>query len=115
MAEKENIITKVYDLLLYLIPQLAKFPRSQKFLLGDRIQIQLMDIQDALIDAYYTSAREKRPKLLRINVQLEQLRYLIRMCKDLQLLDIRRYEYIQERVNEIGKELGGWLKNLAAQ
>ena len=38
MASAENILTLTYDFLLYLIPELSKYPRDQKFLLGDRIQ-----------------------------------------------------------------------------
>lgn len=37
MAESDNILTKLHELLLYVIPQLGKFPRDQKFVLGDRI------------------------------------------------------------------------------
>jgi hypothetical protein len=37
MAESANILTKLQDLLVYLIPQLNKFPRDQKFVLGDLI------------------------------------------------------------------------------
>ena len=38
MAESDNILTKLQDLLVYLIPQPNKFPRDQKFVLGDRIE-----------------------------------------------------------------------------
>ena len=41
MAESDNILTKLQDLLVYLIPQLNKFPRDQKFVLGDRIENKL--------------------------------------------------------------------------
>ncbi len=37
MVESDNILTKLQDLLIYLIAQLNKFPRDQKFVLGDRI------------------------------------------------------------------------------
>lgn len=36
MADSDNILTRLHDLLLYVIPQLNKFPRDQKFVLGDR-------------------------------------------------------------------------------
>ena len=36
MAESDNILTKLHDLLLYLIPQLNKFPRDQRFVRGIR-------------------------------------------------------------------------------
>ena len=38
MANSETILTLTYDFLLYLIPQLSKYPRDQKFVLGDRIE-----------------------------------------------------------------------------
>jgi len=36
MAKEVDAITKLYDLLLWMIPKIEKFPRSQKFVLGDR-------------------------------------------------------------------------------
>ena len=41
MATSDNVLSKLHDLLLYLIPQLSKFPRDQKFLLGDLIETRL--------------------------------------------------------------------------
>ena len=58
MAESDNILTKLQDLLVYLIPQLNKFPRDQKFVLGDRIETKLLDVQEFCLRAYYS--REKR-------------------------------------------------------
>jgi hypothetical protein len=52
MAESDNILTKLQDLLLYLIPQLNKFPRDQKFVLGDRIETKLLDVQEFCLRAY---------------------------------------------------------------
>jgi hypothetical protein len=58
MAESDNILTKLQDLLVYLIPQLNKFPRDQKFVLGDGIETKLLDVQEFCLRAYYS--REKR-------------------------------------------------------
>jgi len=52
MAESDNILTKLQDLLVYLIPQLNKFPRDQKFVLGDRIETNLLDVQEFCLRAY---------------------------------------------------------------
>ena len=32
-----SAITKCYDLILWLVPKLDKFPRTRKFTLGDRM------------------------------------------------------------------------------
>jgi hypothetical protein len=54
MAESDNILTKLQDLLVYLIPQLNKFPRDQKFVLGGRIETKLLDVQEDCLRAYYS-------------------------------------------------------------
>lgn len=40
--------------MLWLVPTVEKFPRGQKFLLGDRIQATALDILEALIEATYS-------------------------------------------------------------
>lgn len=111
MAEKENIIIKTYDLLLYIIPQLEKFPRSQKFLIADRIEVQIFDILEDFIEAFYTEKKNKRDILKKTNVKLEKLRYTIRLSYDLKYISIKKYEQITIKINEIGSNLGGWLKS----
>ena len=47
-----------YRLILWLVPMLAGFPRSQKYLLGDRIQGIALDILEELIDTTYSKDRD---------------------------------------------------------
>ncbi len=106
-----SALTRTYDLLLWVIPVLEKFPRSQRFLLGERIETFLLDIMELLIKAVYT--KNKTGILKEANLKIETLRYLIRLSKDLKFLSTKRYEYISEKLNEIGMEVGGWLKYAA--
>lgn len=76
-AGEVHALTRLYDLILWIIPVLEKFPRSQKFLLGDRMETQLLDIQDLLIQAAYSA--KKIGFLYQANIKLEQLRYLVRL------------------------------------
>ena len=39
--------------LKWLVPTVEKFPRSQKFMLGDRIQSAALDVLEALIDPLF--------------------------------------------------------------
>ncbi|MBV6438962.1 MAG: diversity-generating retroelement protein Avd [Haliscomenobacteraceae bacterium CHB4] len=110
--EKENVITHTYDLLRYLVPQLVKFPRHQKFVLADRIQNLLTDILQQLVKSYFARPEIKKPILQQVNLDLEVLRYLVRLAKDLHCLDLRRYEYVQEKINNIGAQVGAWIKSL---
>ena len=101
-------LEKHYQFVLWLIPTLEKLPRSQKFLLGDRMQNQALDVLHQLVAATYS--RERRGILERANLGLEQLRFLIRLAKDLQHMDLRRYEFAARAVDETGRLIGGWLK-----
>ncbi|CAB1057385.1 hypothetical protein D1BOALGB6SA_2138 [Olavius sp. associated proteobacterium Delta 1] len=72
MPREVDAITKLYDYLLWMIPKLDKYPRSQKFLLADRIETLLLDILELLIDAAYS--KNKYQMLRSANLKLEKLR-----------------------------------------
>ena len=46
-----------YRFLAWLITTVERFPRRQKFLLGDRIQTSALDVPERLIEATYTRHR----------------------------------------------------------
>jgi len=104
-----QIITSMYDLLLYLVPQVSKFPKSQRYLLGERLESACFDVLELLISATYS--QEKMQVLNKANIRLEQARYYVRLCKDLKLLSLHRYEVVSKKVNDVGVQLGGWLKS----
>ena len=113
MATSDNVLTKLHDLLLYLVPQLAKFPRDQKFLLADRIEVKVLEVQEHCLRAYYS--REKRGHLNEANLTLEVTRHLVRLAHDLKLISTPRYGVIAEKLNAVGRMIGGWLKQTAAR
>ena len=78
----------MYRFALWLVPAVEKFPRHQKFLLGDRIQATALDVLERLIEATYT--RDRRGHLYAANLGIEKLRLLCRLAKDLGHLDERR-------------------------
>ena len=43
------VLQKMHQFLLWLIPTVDKFPRTQKFLLGDRIRTTALDVLGSLI------------------------------------------------------------------
>jgi hypothetical protein len=98
--------------LLWLVPTVEKFPRSQKFLLGDRIQATALDVLEALIEATYS--RDRRSHLACANLGLEKLRHLFRLAVELKHLDARRYEHAARSLDDIGRLVGAWAKAHAA-
>lgn len=112
MGASLNILPHMYDWLRYLVPIVSRFARNQRYLLGERLESLSCDILELLIAAYYS--RNKLALLQQANVKLEQARYYVRLCKDLRLMDLHRYEVMSKMLNDIGMQLGGWIKHQKA-
>ena len=98
----------MYRFVLWLVPTVERFPRSQKFLLGDRLQATALDVLERLVEATYTRARGSH--LAAANLGVEKLRFLCRLAKDLRHLDTKRYTYAARALDETGRLIGGWRK-----
>lgn len=79
-----------HALILWMIPQLDKFPRVRRFTLGDRLETTLLEVLDLLVEAVY--GRDKVPALMRANRRLEVARHLWRLSHELQAVSTRRYK-----------------------
>ncbi len=114
MKEQElPIIQKTYDLILWYVPLLNRLPRDHKFGLGDRLIAGLYDLLEQLILARYES--EKLGRLQSINGKLNVLRYQTRLLLAFDQMDARRFQHVSKLINEIGQNLGQWIKQQKRQ
>jgi hypothetical protein len=92
----------------WLLDRCEQMPRNVRFTLSSRIAELALDTLDLITQAIY--AREKRPLLQRINLNLERLRILLRLCHDRRLISTAQLEFAAEAVRTAGAMCGGWLK-----
>ncbi|MEA5537034.1 diversity-generating retroelement protein Avd [Crocosphaera sp. XPORK-15E] len=102
------VIQKTYDFVKWFVPILNKLPRDHKFMLGDRMITELYELLEGLVKARY--AKDKLTQLSDLNTKLDILRYQTRLLSDFELISVERYQYISQQLQEIGIELGGWIK-----
>jgi hypothetical protein len=110
--QTESILEKGYDFLKFLLPIIGKLPRDQRFLLGERMQNLSMEILELLTEAYYIAPFEKKQKLQKVNLQLEMLRYYVRLCYETGYYNSGKYKEISEKLLELGRMTGGWIKSI---
>jgi len=103
-----RIVLAAYDLVLQLYPAVRSFPKSQQYMLGRRIEEVALEVLLGLVAA--NTARDKRPHLHVVDREVEKLRFLIRLASDLKFITVSRYGALAERIDEIGRMLGGWMK-----
>ena len=106
MVQELSVITLSYDLMTWTLAHTAKFPRSHRHGLGLRIEEKLFELLDLLVEAKLTT--EKASLLQQAGLRVEQLRMLYRGAKDLHMLPVNSHRHATERLQEIGRQLGGW-------
>ena len=111
MKKLTPVVEKHYKLILWMLPKIANFPKDQRFLLADRIERLLLDILEMLIEAVYSKRR--RVILIKINLKLDVLRFMMRIAKDMKYVNVKAYDFFCQSVLEIGRMVGGWLKTSA--
>lgn len=102
-------VQSCHELLLWLVPQLDKFPRSRRFTLGERIEAGLLEVLELLVVAAYQRNREA--SLRRANVRLEVVRHLWRLAHELKVMATRQYEHGARLIDDLGRQIGGWLRS----
>ena len=102
------LFVKTYDFLLWLAQEVLRFPRSQRFALAQRLENEGLELLKRL-----TLARlgiNKGENLTLCDGQLQVLRVLLRMARDLQVMSFGKYESGIQRLEELGRLLGDWMK-----
>ncbi len=108
MQKITPVVEKHYKLILWMLPKIANFPKDQRFLLADRIERLLLDILELLIEAVYS--KNKREILIKVNLKLDVLRFMMRVAKDMKYVNIKAYDFFCQSAIEVGRMVGGWLK-----
>ena len=101
-------VEKAYDFVLWLLPKVENFPKAHRFTVGERLTTHGLDLLTSLVEAAYS--REKAGLLDQAIRKVNSTRLLLRMAKDLKLMSIDAYGFSAEKLDEIGRMVGGWSK-----
>ncbi|MDW7679693.1 MAG: diversity-generating retroelement protein Avd [bacterium] len=105
--QKSPLIKQYYRNLIWIQERITRFPKVERCALVPQIGNLILDILLLLVEAYYS--KKKLATLYRVNMNLEQLRFLMRVSKDRKFISYQQYEFITKQLIEIGKQLGGWI------
>ena len=103
------VFSRTYDLLLWLVPAVERFPRRQRYVLGERVQRSALDVLECIISAH--SGLDRPGSLRRASVELDRLRVLMRLALDMRLVSPGAHGHFAVMCDEVGRLLGGWLRS----
>jgi hypothetical protein len=107
------IVQALYATYAYWNDVLLKFPKSQRYALGQTCSQYLLGVLEHVLSAAQTVAiSEKIAHLKQASVKQDALKLLIRLCKDTSCMTNSQYLQMESKLQETGRMLGGWIKSL---
>lgn len=85
-------------------------PQLTLFVLTHRLTGAALDFQVALFDAHVRQGNARLQQLQAADAHLNKLRLYLRLANEWQWLSAGQYQHVSRMVAEVGRLLGGWLK-----
>ena len=115
VPDKPPIYTVLTEIVGWTLDRTADLPKSSRFTFGQRLDNRTLDALELTIRAIFSSPARKRPVLEELNLLLEQLRVLWRLCNDRAWISRQQLVFIVGKIDEAGRMIGGWLRQLSSR
>jgi hypothetical protein len=110
MSDEMIILSRVFDLLAWLVPKSERFPRVYRSTVTQRLMDAALDVQDRLFDAQSRRGSRRVEALQAADAALGRMRLYLRLAHHWRWLSDGQYQHASQMVAEIGRLLGGWLR-----
>ena len=104
------IFKKAYDLYKTFYGYRESIPKQDRHTIWQRCENLILEIIEGILLASQTYKSDKLPILEKASLKLNFLRVFLRLLKEVKTIDNKKYAVLQECVDEIGRQLGGWIK-----
>ena len=94
-----------------MIAVIIKIPRTEKFNIGNEYKNSMYKMLSEVM--YINKSSNKMEKLKIIDTELNIQRILLRIMVKYKWIDVKKFNVSIEKINEIGKILGGLIKYYA--
>jgi hypothetical protein len=91
----------------------STLPKIHRYSLGSKIDELYIESMEATSAAAFLSRDEKMPYVRLAIRKIDTLKLLLMVLWETKSLDTKKYAALSERMEEIGKMLGGWQGQLA--
>jgi hypothetical protein len=108
-VEEMLVIKKAYDFSKWLLQHTGKFPKSYRFSVAAKLENGILDFIEMTTVA--NMRKDKLPLLRRADEALARIRLLFRLSYEMRFINLTSYRHGGERLVELGKLLGGWIKS----
>lgn len=106
------ILKKAYELYRLFHEYRKSVPKHDRHTIYERGERLILDIIEGIVTAGYSKTANKATTLEVVSVKMNVLRLIVRLMKDTKTLDGKKYVVLQEIIDDIGRQLGGWSRSV---
>lgn len=109
------VLTKTKSTYILWFSYYTKLDKTHRYTLGQKIDNLFIEIIEAIAIATFLDKTEKQPWVRLAIRKLDTIKVLLLILFETKSLDNKKYIYLSESIEEIGKMLGGWNGQLTKQ
>ena len=91
---------------------MRQIEKLSRYTLGTKIDTLFTDTLELILYAAYANRKQKFLAVQKASTKLDALKYFLQVAWQVKALDHKTYARISAPLEEIGKMLGGWLKQV---
>ena len=98
-----------YDLLIEIFQFTKDFSKDYKYTVGESLKKETIELLTLIFRA--NSKTDKQLVLQEARERIEVIRLFIRLMKDMHQISVKEFVQVNQKVEDVSKQLTGWQKN----
>ena len=87
-------------------------PKDSRYTIGSKIDTLFLETVELVFTASYLGRGQKQPHLQKAAARFDVLKFFLQILWEIKALDNKKYVMLSEKLDEIGRMLGGWLRQV---
>lgn len=110
--ENASILNRIKEGYLVWMSIVPHMPKIARYTIGTRIENKFLDLLELSYAAYFIEKEKKGELIGKCIFELDILKFLVSVSWEAKCISNKQYEETVLKLDEIGKMLWGWKKNV---
>jgi len=113
--ELPQVILKSKDTYRFWLTIYRDFPKVERYGIGNKIEQTFLDVLEYMLCLSYLPPEHKIPMLNKTITKLDIIKFFAQLAWEIKIISTDTYSDLIRKLEEIGRQLGGWKKSLQAK
>jgi len=106
------VLFRAKSLYSFWLDLYKKFPKPERFGIGQKIDNLLLETLENIFTLRFAKSENKIIFIERSINKIDKLKFLLEICWENKLISSKQQGSFLEKLENVGRELGGWKKTL---